>query len=89
MAETTAYKQSRNLNKGRIVIFRGSPRNPGEPIGERPAIVTRVHNAEVVDLFVFFMVSPPAPVVGCYYSREPLANTWCWCDEQDMETQAL
>ena len=94
MNETAAYKQPRNLVKGRIVIYWGIPRNPGEPIGERPAIVLRIPHEVVVpdppvaDLQPFFLNDPATPVLAVPYSQEKLPNTWCWVDEQDLSPDA-
>lgn len=85
------WVQTGGLNKGRIVIYRGVPRRPGEGIGERPAIVQRVYGPwygdKVVDLYPFFTDSPHTTVRRVPYSLPVEPNTWCWCDEQDLSTE--
>lgn len=80
---TQPYVQPRTLVKGRVVIFRGNPRNPGEPIGERPAIVQRVHSETLIDLYALLINDPSGTMRGVPYSRDVAPYTWCWVDEQD------
>lgn len=82
------YKQSRNLNRGRIVIFRTYD-EVEQKFKERPAIVIGLSSYDGrPDLAVFLRSGYVMVQYGVEHSVQQYVNTWCWCDEQDFSDQS-